>query len=68
MKANEGIADRVIRIAAGFLILSMFFVVDGNARWLALIGFVPLLTGLLGYCPVYSLFGISTCPMERKPS
>ena len=68
MKANEGIVDRVIRIAAGFLILSMFFVVDGNARWLALIGFVPLLTGLLGYCPVYSVFGISTCPMERKPS
>lgn len=68
MKANEGIADRVIRIAAGFLILSMFFLVDGNARWLALIGFVPLLTGLLGYCPMYSLFGISTCPMERKPS
>ena len=68
MKANEGIIDRVIRIAAGFLILSLFFVVDGNARWLALIGFVPLLTGLLGYCPVYALFGISTCPMERKPS
>ncbi len=68
MKANEGIADRVIRIAAGFLILSLFFLVEGNARWLALIGFVPLLTGLLGYCPVYTLFGISTCPLERKPS
>ncbi|HWA39466.1 MAG TPA: DUF2892 domain-containing protein [Burkholderiales bacterium] len=66
MKRNEGTADRVIRVAAGLLILSLFFFVDGNARWFALIGIVPVLTGLAGYCPVYSLFGISTCPMERK--
>lgn len=68
MKANEGIADRVIRIAAGFLILSLFFVVESPARWFALAGIVPFLTGLAGYCPLYSLFGLSTCPVERKPS
>ena len=61
MKVNEGITDRVIRMAAGYFILSAFFLVDGNARWLAAIGFVPLLTGLVGYCPLYSLLGFKTC-------
>jgi hypothetical protein len=68
MKANEGIADRVIRIAAGFLILSLFFLVEGNARWLALVGVVPLLTGALGYCPLYAIFGFNTCPLEKRAS
>ena len=66
MKANEGITDRVIRMAAGYLILSAFFLIDGNARWLTLIGVVPLLTGLFGYCPLYTLLGIRTCAPEAK--
>jgi hypothetical protein len=68
MKANEGITDRVIRIVAGFLLLWVIFLVEGNARWLGLIGIVPLLTGVFGYCPLYAVFGLSTCPLERKPS
>ena len=60
MKTNEGITDRVLRMAAGYLILSAFFLIDGNARWLALIGIVPLLTGLFGYCPLYTLLGLRT--------
>ena len=60
MKTNEGITDRVVRMAAGYLILSAFFLIDGNARWLALIGIVPLLTGLFGYCPLYTLLGLRT--------
>lgn len=66
MKPNEGIADRVIRIAAGFLVLSLFFLLEGNVRWLALLGIVPLLTGLAGYCPLYAILGISTCPLEKS--
>ena len=65
MKTNEGITDRVVRMAAGYLILSAFFLIDGNARWLALIGIVPLLTGLFGYCPLYTLLGLSTCPAQK---
>lgn len=61
MKANEGITDRVVRITAGYLILSLFFLLDGNARWLALLGVVPLVTGLAGYCPAYALLGLRTC-------
>ena len=66
MTVNEGITDRVLRITAGFLILSAFFLVEGNARWFALIGFVPLITGLAGYCPVYSLLGLRTCAAAEK--
>jgi hypothetical protein len=42
--------------------------IEGNARWLGLIGIVPLLTAAFGYCPLYTLLGFSSCPLERKPS
>jgi hypothetical protein len=66
MKANVGGIDKVIRIVAGLAILSLLFILPGEARWWGLIGFVPLFTGLFGYCPAYGLFGMSTCPMERR--
>ena len=66
MTINEGVADRVVRITAGFLILSMFFLADGNARWFALVGVVPFITGIVGWCPVYSLFKFQTCPVTNR--
>jgi hypothetical protein len=51
---------------AGLAILSLLFILEGGARLWGLAGLVPLLTGLLGYCPAYSLFGLNTCPMQRK--
>ena len=66
MKTNEGVADRVIRMAAGYLILSAFFIIDGNARWFTLLGIVPLLTGLFGYCPLYTVLGVRTCAAEAE--
>src|SRR4029079_421042 len=51
MTPNEGVLDRVVRITAGFLLLSAFFLVDGNLKWLTLIGVAPLVTGLFGWCP-----------------
>ncbi len=66
MKANVGNADRVIRIAAGILILSAVFLLDGNARWFGLIGIVPLATGLIRWCPAYSLLGTNTCGGQTK--
>ena len=57
--------DRTLRIVAGLAVLSLFFVLEGNARYWALLGFVPLLTGIVRYCPAYSLLGLSTCPMKR---
>lgn len=61
MTVNEGVFDRVVRITVGFLLLSSFFVVDGNLKWLTLIGVAPLATGLMGWCPLYAPFGLTTC-------
>ena len=61
MTVNEGIFDRVVRITAGYLLLSSFFLIDGNLKWLTLVGIAPLVTGMLGWCPLYLPFGIRTC-------
>jgi len=66
MKENVGNADRVIRIAAGILILSAVFLLEGNARWFGLIGIVPLATGLIRWCPAYGLLGMNTCGTSSK--
>jgi hypothetical protein len=57
MTANVGGIDRAIRIIAGLVILSLFFVLDGPSRWWALAGLVLLGTGLIGWCPAYLPFG-----------
>lgn len=64
-KTNEGTTDRVLRTVIGLaLIAAYFFTSGGGYHWLYLIGIVPLVTGLVGTCPVYSLLGISTCPVK----
>jgi Protein of unknown function (DUF2892) len=65
MTSNVGGADRIARIVLGLAILSLLFVLEGNARWLGLIGLVPLTTALLGWCPAYTLVGFSSCPRRR---
>jgi hypothetical protein len=59
MKKNVGSVDRGIRILAGLAILSLVFV--GPKTLWGLLGILPLLTGLIGWCPPYHLLGISTC-------
>jgi hypothetical protein len=61
MKINVGGIDRILRIVVGLGVLSLLFVLEGNARWWGLVGFVPLITGLIGWCPAYLPFGMSTC-------
>ncbi len=65
MTANVGGIDRILRVVVGIAVLALFFMLEGNARYWALLGFVPLLTGLFRFCPAYSLFGLNTCPMTR---
>jgi hypothetical protein len=60
---NEGTIDRVLRVIAGAALVSLVFV-GPETPW-GWIGVVPLVTGLVGNCPVYSLFGISTCPVKQ---
>lgn len=61
MKSNVGSADKVIRLVMALVLFSLFFVLQGDQKWFGLIGFVPLLTGLLNWCPLYTIFGINTC-------
>ena len=66
MKKNVGTIDRAMRIIAGLVLLAMFFVYpDASWRYWTLIGVIPLATGLLSSCPLYTLLGISTCPMQK---
>ena len=63
MTRNIGQTDRVLRIIVGLVLLALVFV--GPKTPLGWFGIVPLLTGLTGYCPLYSLIGISTCSREK---
>ena len=66
-KTNEGTLDRALRIILGLALIAGFFLNrDGAWSWLYLIGIVPLVTGILGSCPVYSVFGINTCKMKKS--
>lgn len=63
MKANVGGIDKILRIVAGLALIA-WAALGGGPVW-AWIGVVPLLTGLVGFCPVYPLLGLSTCPMKK---
>jgi hypothetical protein len=65
MKANVGGIDRILRIAAGIGLLAFFALGEATARYWGLVGLVPLATGLFGFCPVYPLLGLNTCPVRR---
>ncbi|GGX41609.1 YgaP family membrane protein [Undibacterium squillarum] len=58
MQANVGGADRLVRIIAGLILLSLVWLVPTNWGWL---GIVPLMTGLIRWCPAYLPFGLNSC-------
>jgi hypothetical protein len=60
---NEGTLDRVVRVVVGLAVLSL--VVVGPRTWWGLVGLVPVATGLVGFCPLYTLLGIRTCAVAR---
>jgi len=64
MKKNIHRVERTIRIIGGALIASLAFWGPGNYWYL--LGLIPLITGLVGWCPPYQLLGISTCPTPEK--
>lgn len=64
LPTNESTLDRGIRVVLGLGLLAMVFV--GPQTLWGLIGIVPLATGLLGSCPIYTALGFSTCPVNPK--
>ena len=64
MKFNVGTIDRVLRVIAGAALIAL--AATGTVGVWGYIGVVPLLTGLFKFCPAYAIFGLNTCPMERK--
>ena len=62
MKKNAGTTDRTLRILAGITLITLTLLgTIGAWGW---IGVVPLLTGAIGNCPVYTVLGIKTCKVE----
>ena len=63
MTKNAGGFDRIVRIVIGIALLAWVALFDGPV-W-AWIGILPLATGALGFCALYSLLGINTCPVKK---
>lgn len=60
---NVGNADKVFRIILGLVLIALVFV-GPQTPW-GWIGIIPLATGLIGFCPLYSVFGINTCGTKK---
>ncbi|MGL4241195.1 MAG: YgaP family membrane protein [Beijerinckiaceae bacterium] len=68
MTTNVGTIDRILRVVLGIVLIAfaLGYIAPGTGwNWAGWIGVVPILTALAGNCPVYSLLGVSTCPLKR---
>jgi len=66
MTRNMGSIDRALRVVIGLALLSLTVFLESDLRWVGLIGLVPLITAMLGNCPLYSILGVSTCPLATR--
>jgi hypothetical protein len=66
MTTNVGTIDRVVRIVIGLALLwYALLAAPTGYNWIGWIGVIPLITALVGVCPLYSILGVSTCPAKR---
>ncbi len=63
MKCNSGTVDRAVRVIAGLALIGM--AATGTIGAWGYIGVVPLLTGAIGFCPAYAIFGMNTCGIKK---
>jgi hypothetical protein len=66
MQINVGDGDRIARLIAGIVLLSLVLIVDSQWRWLGLFGFIPVLTAIGRWCPLYTVLGINTSKKETR--
>ena len=64
MTRNEGMLDRLLRVALGVVLIALVFV-GPQTPW-GWIGVIPLVTGLVGTCPLYSVLGMNTCGVKKS--
>jgi hypothetical protein len=65
MRRNLGGEDRLFRLVLAVAVLPLWLVLDGNAGLLGLAGLGPLLAALIGWSPLYAVFGVSSCTVEK---
>lgn len=63
---NLGKWDRLFRVLLGLAVLSLLLADIGDLHWLGVLGLIPIASALIGWCPVYQLFGIYTSPDEPR--
>jgi len=63
MKVNEGTIDRALRVIVGLVLVGL--AASGTVGAWGWIGVLPLVTGAVGFCPAYAIFGMSTCTMKK---
>ena len=63
-KTNVGAIDRALRIAVGVVLIALVFI-GPKTPW-GWVGIIPLVTGLFRSCPLYSVLGLSTCPLDKS--
>ena len=64
MKINEGVIDRSLRVIVGLVLIGL--AATGTIGMWGYIGIIPLVTGAVGMCPIYSLLGVNSCPAPRR--
>ncbi len=65
MKENIGLIDKLVRFLIGsvIIVLGMYY-----QNWLGLLGLLPIFTAVIGYCGLYAIFGVGTCPVKTHKS
>jgi fatty acid desaturase len=63
MKSNAGSIDRALRVIIGLALVGL--TAAGTIGVWGWIGVIPLVTGVIGFCPAYTILGISTCSMKH---
>jgi len=63
---NIGKIDKIIRVILGIVVMSLYFILEGNLKYIGCLGILPIATVLTGSCPLYYLFKINTCSSKEK--
>lgn len=63
MKSNMGSIDRALRIIVGLVLVGL--ALTSTVEWWGWLGIIPIVTGALGNCPLYSVIGVNTCGTKR---